>query len=93
MPLKVNSKKETPRNLSILIALLQEGHLWFVHSGIISPTRWYSYDLHFLYTIALHNISLKKEKWMNVNENTTGPYLRFNYSDKGSVIVKYTFIK
>ena len=30
---------------------------------------------------------------MNVNENTTGLYLRFNYSDKGSVIVKYTLYK
>ena len=30
---------------------------------------------------------------MNVNENTIGPYLRFNYSDKGSAIVKYTFNK
>ena len=37
MSVRADSKKETPRNLSILIALMQKGQL--IHNGIISPTR------------------------------------------------------
>ena len=50
------------------------------------------YDLRFFYTIALHNTKLKKKK-INENESTAGLYLRFIYSDKGNVIVKYISIK
>ena len=91
MPFRVDSKNETPKNWSILIALLHEGQLWFIYSGIISPTQWYS-------TIYVSFIPLSytilSSKWMNINENTAvATYLRFFYLDKGNVIVKYTFIK
>ena len=63
MPFRVDSKNETPKNWSILIALLHEGQLWFIYSGIISPTQWYSYDLRFFYTIVLHNTKFKMNEY------------------------------
>ena len=56
MSFRVDSKKETPRKLSTLIA-----QLWFIHSKIISPTQSYSYNLHFFCIIALDKIKLKKK--------------------------------
>ena len=67
MSVRVDRKKESPRKLSILIALLHEVQLGFIHSWITSATRWYSYDLRYFHTSALDNTKFKKKiseyKW------------------------------